>query len=370
MSMTKPILVVGDLDEDEQGEVIIRGYITKESIVLMHTGPYQRSANFSPSKTRKLVKAIEAGKIRRFPDVILGMRGHRWDSVNRGIALRDPVYLIDGVQRTFAWKLASDDHPDKTWGLGVKVYINTTQDIEAAMFRDLNTGHTAMAPSVILRNEKEHSRVAGMLFGLSHQEDFALRNRVAWDQSYNRSVNGDLLRGAVMLHILRALHSHKLQGVGRGSRGGSGILDVLRSTDSQIDSIGLMKARENLVTFFDVVDQAWGIRNYTTGMPAHMHWGWLNTLARIFSDHTEFWRDDGTFRVPSTLLSNLKTKVDPADEALATQARGNKSAREVLYTILVKRINRQGLTNREEIRKERQRAEDRASEERRDQPGA
>lgn len=360
---SKSIVVIGDLEE-EGSDVIIRGHISKEAIPLLQTGSYQRSANFSPAKTKRLVKAILAGKIRRFPDIILGMRGHHWDSINRGIALRDAVYIIDGVQRTFAWKLVSDEEPDKVYVLGVKVYINTNQEIETTMFRELNTGHTAMAPSVILRNEKEHSRVAAMLYGLSHQVGFVLKDRVCWDQAMNKSANGDLIKGAVLLSLLRALHRHKFQGEST-SRGGGGILDMLSSTDNQIDNIGLMKARQNMITFFNAVDETWGIKNITTShsLP-HMHWGWLNTFALIFSDHLEFWKDaDSTvLHLASAVIHNLKAKVDPNDAALMTVSRGNREAREVFYEMMVKRINRNGLTDRYQARKEKQQAED-------DQPG-
>jgi hypothetical protein len=362
---SKSIVVIGDLEE-EGADVIIRGHIAREAISLLQTGTYQRSANFSPAKTKRLVKAIMAGKIRRFPDIILGMRGHHWDSIQKGIALRDAVYIIDGVQRTFAWKLATDEEPDKGYVLGVKVYINTNQEIETAMFRELNTGHTAMAPSVILRNEKEHSRVAAMLYGLSHQAGFVLKDRVCWDQAMNKSTNGDIIKGAQLLHLIRALHGHKLQG-NETSRGGGGVLDILDSTDNQIDNIGLMKARQNMATFFDAVDEAWGIKNITTvkSLP-HMHWGWLNTFARIFSDHLEFWKDaDSTvLHISSSVVHNLKTKIDPSDASLMVLSRGNREAREVLYEMMVKRINRQGLTDRYQVRKEKQQAEDD------DQPGA
>jgi hypothetical protein len=368
MVPTKSILVIGDLEEDDQGEVIIRGHIMKEAINLLQVGPYQRAAGFSPAKTKKLMKVIEAGKIRQFPDVILGMRGHEWETVRtnsggQGIALRDPVFIVDGLQRVWAWKRVTEENPTKIYSLGAKIYINTTQEKEAVMFRELNTGHTAMAPSVILRNEKEISRVAAMLFGLSHQEDFALCERVAWDQVLSHSQGGELIRGATLLHILRAIHSHKFQG-DPGGRHSGGILANLASTDNQIDNIGLMEARQNLITFFNVVDEAWGIRNLTTNRSyPQLLWGWLNTLARVFSDHTDFWKNEDTrLYVPTYAIKNLKSKIDPGDKAIYDLAKGTISDREILYAQIVKRINQKGLNNRAEAAREKQRAEDAATE--------
>lgn len=370
--IAKNVLVFGGLEDNEVGEIIIRGRMLKDSVPLLKVDTYQRLAGFSQAKTKKLIQAIEDNKIQNFPDVILGMRGHSFDTVehnasgNEAIALRDPVYIVDGQQRIFAWVKASEKHPEQVYALGCKVHINTNKKSEAIMFRELNTGHAAMAPSVILRNERENSRVAAMLYGVSHQPSFALCKRVAWDQIMVQGTNCEYVRGAVLLHLLRSIHAHKLQGDG-ATRGGGNILAKLESTNNQIDNIGLMQARTNLVTFFDVIDEAWGIRNLTGSRPpTHLHWGWLNTLARVLNDHLEFWKDDDTrLYVGNTYISNLRTKLDPSDPDLANLARGTLINRDQLYFLITKRLNRLGLTNRDDVRRKRQKAEDR-----RDQPEA
>lgn len=372
MNVSKNILVFGGLEDNEVGDIIIRGRMLIGSAVLLKVDTYQRQAGFSPAKTKKLIKAIEANKIQNFPDVILGMRGHAFDTVknnndgDEAIALRDPTYIIDGQQRIFAWIKASEMHPEQVYALGCKVHINTNKKSEAIMFRELNTGHAAMAPSVILRNERENSRVAAMLYGVSYQPSFALCKRVAWDQTMVQGADCEYIRGAILLHLLRSIHAHELQGDG-ATRGGGNILTKLESTNNQIDNIGLMQARTNLVTFFDVIDEAWGIRNLTGSRPpTHLHWGWLNTLARVFSDHLEFWKDDDArLHVSNTHISNLRTKLDPSDPDLANLARGTVTNRDQLYFLMVKRISRLGLTNRNDVRRKRQQAEDQ-----RDQPEA
>jgi hypothetical protein len=366
--MKRPLVVIGKLDEDERGEVIIRGTISKDMINLLQSASYQRSANFSPAKTRRLIQAIKTGSIRRFPDIILGMRGHRWDSVEDGFTLKDPVFIIDGVQRCFAWAYASSDDPDKDYRMGCKVYINTTQDGEIAMVRELNTGHTAMAPSVLLRNEKDHSRVAAMLFGLSHQDSFALKNRVCWDQVMNKSVNGDLVRGSTLLQVLLALQAHNFIGADWGSAAGTkGVIANLAAVDNQIDAVGLQNARDNLLGFFDVIDAAWGIRSVIDARsPTHLTRGWLLVLARVFSSHTDFWKDnDRKFFMAAAFLRDLRERIDPQEEELDRLAKGNATSRDILYEYIVKRLNKGKVTNRIKERRERQRREEGT-----DQPGA
>jgi len=362
------ILIHGDLDEDADGEVIIRGTITKEAINSLQTGPYQRSANFSPAKTKRLMEAIKDRKIHQFPDVILGMRGHNWRSTNHGIVLTDPTFIIDGVQRIFAWRIVSDDDVTREYRMGAKVYINTNADSENEMFRALNTGHTAMAPSVILRNEKEHSRVAAMLYGLSHQANFALCRRVCWDQAMNKSTGGDLLRGSILLRMLMALHAHKLPGAKHGTASGTGILATLASMDSQIDCVGLQQSRTNMVACFDAIDEAWGVRSIVQShLPIQLSWGWLETVAKIFSNHVDFWRaDDKQLFVPTNFIRDLKAKVDPDDDELIRLAQGKKTGRELLYDFMVRRINKGKITNRMKQRK----ADDANDERERAQPGA
>ena len=67
----------------------------------------------------------------------------------------------------------------------------------------------------------------------------------------------------------------------------SKVLELLSAMDTQIDLIGLQQARENLIHFFDVIDEVWGLRNATkkTGL-IYLKQGWLTTLAHLFSDYT------------------------------------------------------------------------------------
>jgi hypothetical protein len=367
--MKKPILVSGDLDEDEGGEIIIRGTISKEAINSLQIGPYQRMANFSPAKVKRIVKAIEAGRIRKFPDIILGMRGEDWsDDDNGDFLLRNPVFLIDGQQRTVAWDRACINNPQKNWRLGVKVYLNTTQEREAEMFKEYNLGQTPVAASVMLRNEKETSRVAAMLFGVTHQASFALKDRVCWDQVPNKGSGGDLINGSTLLKILTTLHAHKFQNT--ASVGGARVLETLASIDGQIDTVGLQQARANLVTFFDVIDEAWGIRNIIGSYRArvYLNWGWMDALTKVFSAHTDFWRgkEEKELFVAANFIRDLQDKVDPTDDELVRLVRGSKTGREILYEYMVKHINKGKIVNRLKERKERQQREDDAT----DQPGA
>ena len=155
--------------------------------------------------------------------------------------------------------------------------------------------------------------------------------------------------------------SHKFiggrEGGSRSVSAGASVLNELAYADAQVDSVGLMRARQNLEHFFDVIDEAWGVRNFVGSKPpVHLRWGWLDTLAKIFSDHVDFWRDsDVELRIAASFIKDLRGKVFPSE--LEGQL-GSKTERDVLYQVIVQRLNKGRITNRLHARRERERAED------------
>lgn len=335
----KPIHILGNLDEDESGIIILRGSIDPDCLPSLRIDWYQRESGFSRIKIKRMIAAILRGETARLPDIILGMRGHKWESTKESFLLHDPVYQIDGVQRWTAACLAMREHPHLKVRLGAKVYFGTTVDIEREMFRALNTGHTATAPSVILRNEKEVSRVAGSLYGMSHQPNFALKNRVCWNQVLDKGRNGQLVRGVSLLQILIELHHHRLLVGGTGG-GGGGVLDLLRLVDSRIDQIGLQQARENLVEFFEVLDDVWGARALPRWGSTHLTQGWMRTLARVFDRHKEFWRNDEKALTVNAQYRRELQKLDPEDPELKRLAGGNQNGQRILYNMMIELLNK------------------------------
>ncbi len=97
--MSKIKIINAALDELKDGEVILRGVVTPESMVNIKTGDYQRE--ILPLTTLSdLVEVI--GKGGSVPDIELGMRGERFKDKDGVFTLEDDVYVVDGLQRVSA----------------------------------------------------------------------------------------------------------------------------------------------------------------------------------------------------------------------------------------------------------------------------
>jgi hypothetical protein len=348
-AMKAKIAIQGGLDEEDAGTIILRGALEQNTLINLQTDWYQRGANFNPSKIRKMVSDIEAGQLPRFPDITLGMRGHKWSSEGDRFALHDPVYIIDGLQRWTAANVVLEKNPNFPVRMGCKLYFNTDVTFEREMFRELNTKRTSVAPSVILRNEKDSKTPAGYLaatlYGMTiTDKDFALVNRVCWDQTPIRSggETSQIIRGSSLLYLLMDLHKHKIHAIKSG-----GILNTLNEVGAKIDTVGSLQARKNLVYFFDIVDKVWGVRGVTyPAKKIHLSQNWLSTLAMVFSNHSVFWKDDDTvLHIPAAYIKDLE-KIDPQDDELARLVRSvTNNGREILYDLFIRRFNK-GKTNR------------------------
>ena len=333
------------VEHEYKGEtrVILRGDLDLvSSLGFLKWDWYQRKQGFSPAKLKQLTNKFAAGA--EFPDIILGMRGHAYAANENKVTLKDPVYVIDGLQRWTAAMIVHDETPAIPVRLGAKIYFDTDIDFERIMFRDLNTHQTAMSANVILRNEKEVNRLAGSLYGLSMTNaQFALYRRVCWDQAATKGVSGDLVGGMTLLNVVVQLHAHI---IGAFS---ATVLDKLQETDQRMlaNKLGLQQVRDNLVSFFDFVDNAWGIRRpglVKTNAP-HLQNGWLLTVAAILSDHEVFWRDQQQLFISLPYQRDFK-KIDPFDLELRRLAGGNTSGRQVLYSHILTALNKGTRTNR------------------------
>ena len=342
---------------DSDGRRIIRGELDMSTILSLRIDWYQRGT-INKAKLTKLKKASFVGA--EFPDIIIGVRGSDFQIDNGGGAtILSDAYIVDGLQRWTATCLALEEAPSCPAHLGAKAFIPTDSAFERELFRKMNTGHTAMGASVMLRNEKEESRVAATLVGLSENEKkFALYRRIAWKQEADKTVDGDLVRGIVLLRVLGVLHHHLWHTAPIHSQ----VLALLAMIDRNIDVVGLQQARENLITFFDTIDEAWGIRDTIVRFgTTWLHDVWLRICARLFSDHREFWRSDDTeFFVPKALLRDLK-RVHPNDPELVALLRGGKMQRELLYQTILNTLNFGKSHNRLVNRYDLQRAEEQAS---------
>lgn len=341
----------GLLVEPRGGRVVIRGELEPETLSSLKIEWYQRGL-VSQTKIKDMMQGIEADSS-NIPDLTLGMRGTNFTITNNDVVLHDDTYIIDGLQRWTAGILLTEKSPPFFPYLGVKAFTLSDINFELKMFRELNSKRTAMAASVLLRNEKEYSRVAATLFGLGGDKKFAMCDRIAWEQRVDTRFGGQLLRGITLLDILMSLHRH----VPSWSRERGSVLRRLYSVEKVIGSVGLQQARENLITFFDAVDEAWGIRDSQIKYSeTFITPGWLIALAIVFSDHREFWRENAVLYIPRDLQRDLK-KLRWSDQKLNMLARGNQSGRDELVRQFVDMLNKGKTTNRLVDRYTRERAE-------------
>jgi hypothetical protein len=356
MITTTPIKLNNMLMSDTPERKILRGDLDRSTLLALKIEWYQRG-NISSAKLRKLQKTATGGA--EFPDITLGVRGHNVHiDGTQSAMIWDDCYVVDGLQRWTAVCLALEQDANCLAHLGAKAFLDTNVEFERELFRKMNTGHTSMAASVILRNEKEVSRVAATLVGLAdNDKKFMLYKRVAWEQEVRKETDGDLLRGIILLRVLATLHHHRMRSAPLYGQ----VLALLAMCDRNIDVIGLQQGRENLITFFEAVDEAWGIRDVALRYGTiHLSDVWLRIFARLLSDHREFWRDDTELFIPKPLMRDIK-RIRPNDPELVALVRGGKIQHELLYQTFLNTINHGKSANRLVNRWDLEKAEQQAS---------
>ncbi|MDP6528033.1 MAG: hypothetical protein QF858_04160 [Candidatus Pacebacteria bacterium] len=320
------------LDETEQGEIILRGVVSPESLHLLLVDDYQREA-MPLTALSSILEALEQKE--SLPDIELGMRGQKFKEDADGVyVLQDDVYIIDGLQRTNAAIHFLASKPDAKVHIGATVHFDTSKEWERNRFRVLNTLRSKVSPNVLLRNKREESAAVLMLFGIStNDKNFVLWNRISWSQ---RMTKGELLTALMFAKVIGRLHAHK------APTKRNQIDELVPALDKAVEIVGMQNMRENIRTFFELVDECWGVRRvqYREGA-VHMRGAFLYVLAQLLSDHFDFWRSNPEEK-KLFVEASLKRKLaqfpvhDPQVVNLASS--GGKS-RELLYMLLRDHIN-------------------------------
>jgi hypothetical protein len=320
------------LDETHNKDIILRGVVSVDSLSNLLLDDYQREA-MPLTALSSILKAIEAGQ--SLPDIELGMRGGSYyESQDTGeFTLRDPIYIIDGQQRVNGALHIAQTKPGVSIRIGATLHFNTTKKWERERFRILNSLRSKVSPNVLLRNMREDSKAVSALHLLSFDKNFVLHDRVSWQQ---RMLRSELVTALTFAKLTLMLHSHKGRGHSR-----TNINELVPALDRTLDTIGVTAFRKNMVSFFDLVDECWGIRRvqYREGA-AYMRGNFLTVLARLLSDHVDFWKspDEKVLFVDAPLRRKLAGFPihDPAVQNLAGS--GGKS-REMLYMLMRDHIN-------------------------------
>lgn len=332
---TKPIRILKPSLDDSPSGFILRGVIDNGSLGSLKTDFYQRE--LLPSVSRKrILDALVANQ--SLPDVVLGMRGERFDLDDEDVLLYDPVFIIDGQQRCRTVETYLAEDTDRMARLGAAVHFCTNAAWERDLFQKLNQYQVKVSSNILLRNTKEDHDAVATLYGLTTSDTaFPLYDRVSWAHGMRRS---DLISAVTMLHVVVRLHTHISAGLA------SGLSDIIEASDALIGKIGLPLFRQNVKTFFELIEKCWGIRNiHIKGNAAYMKRGFLQTFVRLLSDHPVFWKDDRRLDIDTSWRRKLATFA-VGDPEVMRLAGASGAAQTTLYMHVLNHLNSGKRTHR------------------------
>lgn len=341
----KPIVKLLNAALNEiNGEIVAHGWLDIESMGALKVDTYQREvlARTGGKKTA-LQSAVENGT--NLPDIVLGMRGQKFSTHGNSMTLDDPVYIVDGLQRVFTLRSHSELHPEqaKDLRIGAEVRFGTSKDAEKELFHALNVLRTPMSPNVTLRNEREKNKAVLTLYGLSMSDDTSpLFQRVQWNQRRNR---GELITALILCRACTLMHRHL------GGSEQTGLRAIAKAMDVRAEHTGLKVFRENINTFFELIDECWGLRKVEYRQTAtQIRGNFLMSLARLLSDHENFW-DKNKLAIDKTTRRKLAS-FPLLDPEIGRLAAAGSTAMPILYNLVREHLNKGKRVNRLRSRKE------------------
>lgn len=321
----------GSLDETplRGGTTILRGVIDPDSLKLLQFDDYQREA-LPLSSLRKLTVAITAGEV--LPDIEIGMRGNRVHGGKDIFYLQDDCYVIDGQQRVNACCNALLQ--GGTVHLGAVIHFQTTKEWERDRFRILNSDRIKVSPNILIRNIRGEHPAIQMLYSMTDAANsaFCLAGRVSWAQKMNR---GELITAMSLVKTIGRLHTHISPG------GATSFGDLAFQLDAIAEKITLGMMRDNVRTFFDLIDQAWGVRMVKyRELSRHLSGNFLYTIARALTNHTDFWKNsaDGRLFIDADLRRKFGT-FPISDPGISQIMAAGGAANNLLYDHLIRHLN-------------------------------
>lgn len=326
-----PVLrVIGaSLDEDptSSAKVVMHGRLDPATLRFLKVDyGYQRPLGNRP----EIWGALKSGVV--LPSVELGVRGQNFSRVDDDYLIHDPVYIIDGWQRIGTAIELLDQMPELPVRIFASIHFGTTAEWERGRFTDLNRNVKKISPNLHLRNMRDGNEAVLTLFGLSGADrTFALFEKVQWSQS---AVRGQVISALTLAKVAQTLHSHAtvMHGVTAA--------DLAYANARAATNVGLPTYRRNVHTFFKVLDEFWGLRQAALRpTPSYTKQTFLICLAKVFSDHVDFWDAQGkVFFVPSELRSKIKA-FPVRDPQVANLSGSGGAARHMLYQIMINHIN-------------------------------
>ena len=122
---------------------------------------------------------------------------------------------------------------------------------------------------------------------------------------------------------------------------GFNMSDMVTTLDKIGEKIGLGVLRENVVKFFDVIDECWGLRTIQhKELAVHTRNTFLWSLSNVLADHHNFWTGPGEKRMAMDADTRRKLKLfSVADPTVMQLAGSSGQASNVLYGLIRDHIN-------------------------------
>ena len=314
------------LDECD-GRIILRGVVDFASLDELQVDAYQREV-LPESKINDLIGVMISGGT--LPDIELGMRGQEFEILPDGtVLLKDPVFIIDGLQRTTAGRQMlkrSKGVPR----LGCVVHFSTTQEWEKARFLALNIRRSRLSVNVVLRNMRGDSPALDALWKLSETERTSpMFGRVCWQQ---RMQGAHLITAAQFLKVSGFINARL--GPGRSTNSE----ELVASLNRTVENVGVDIFQNNVRRFFGVIDECWDLRRTTfkSGVVC-LRTSFLRGLASAFVEHTDFW-EENQLVVRRELIRKLAT-LNLADPYLIQLAGSSGLAWQGIAAAVVTHLN-------------------------------
>ncbi len=330
----------------KNGQRVLAGRLSPHTAHLLQVGPYQREP--IPAHVAKIKKALADGS--PLPHIWVGFRSIEIEDVpgmpgSKLLVGPKMSYLIDGLQRNTALlSYIADYIADPTLDQGnlnsleVQVFVNTTEEIEKNLFRDVNSTSRIVSGNVLFRNmagtadTKPESQVVKLLLDLTTVgSGFVLQRKIGWKQSLSKD---EVMNAVTMAQVLCYLHKHvtgKMQRIGN-YRTVAASLDTIHS---RVDDAVFW---DNTRAFFNAMVQCFRIDHKTVGSmtksknPALMN-VFMASLAKVISDHENFWDNDGRLRFTDRHIARMKN-FDMRDADFVAMLAGGGAKPQVEYHII------------------------------------
>lgn len=266
------------------GKVAVVGRLDPNTLRFLKVDKdYQRPLGDRPD----IYEALKSGIV--VPSIDIGVRGQDFDVDGNDIVIKSPCFIVDGWQRVGTALQLLDNVPSFPLRIFATVHFDTDALWERHRFTELNKNVRKVSPNLHMRNMRDANPAVLTLYGLSNNtKNFALYKRVAWSQNVRV---GELLTAVVLAKTAGRLHFHVASGTPSGT-----VATITGYLSKVVDVVGLHTFRHNVEHFFEVVDEAFGIRliEVRHGTP-HLKASFLTQLARVVSEHEDFWRNHELF---------------------------------------------------------------------------